>query len=162
MVLPYFSGERTPLNDPLARGIVAGLTLSHTRSHIYRAILEGIAYGIRQNIEAMAEAGEKPKTLIAIGGGTKNRLWLQIVSDVTGLPQLIRKTPGAAYGDAYLAGVGMEIFPDLASIQNWLEPPEQVLPDNNIKNLYDRYYSLYKDLYKSSKDVAHQLAGLGG
>ena len=162
LVLPYFSGERTPLNDPFARGILAGLTLSHSRSHIYRAILEGIAYGIRQNLEAMTQAGEAPQTLIAIGGGTKNQLWLQIVSDVTGLPQYIRQTPGAAYGDAFLAGVGIGIFPDMASIQNWLEPAQQIHPDQKNKDLYDEYYALYKDLYISSKDVANRLARLGG
>ncbi len=162
LVLPYFSGERTPLNDPYARGVFAGLTLSHSRSHIYRAILEGIAYGIRQNLEAMTEAGQTPQSLIAIGGGTKNRLWLQIVSDVTGLPQNIRQTPGAAYGDAFLAGVGIGIFSDIASIQNWLEPAEQIHPDRKLKKLYDEYYSLYKELYISNKGVAHRLARLGG
>ena len=50
LMLPYFSGERTPVNDPRARGVVAGLTLSHTRAHLFRAALEGVGFGIRHKI----------------------------------------------------------------------------------------------------------------
>ena len=71
VTLPYFSGERTPINDPHARGLIFGLTLTHTRAHIYRSCLEGIAYGLRHNIETMAEAGAVPKRLIAVGGGVQ-------------------------------------------------------------------------------------------
>src|SRR5690606_37268525 len=73
--LPYFSGERTPLNDPLVRGIFAGLTLTHTRGHLYRAVLEGTGYGVRHNLEVMAGMGASPTRLLAVGGGAKNRLW---------------------------------------------------------------------------------------
>ena len=106
ITLPYFSGERTPINDVHARGLFFGLTLSHTRAHLYRSCLEGIAYGLRHNIEVMAEADAAPKRLIAIGGGAQDALWLQICSDVTGLPQDVpQRTIGAAYGDAYVAGM---------------------------------------------------------
>ncbi len=82
LVLPYFSGERTPINDPKARGVIAGLTLSHHRSHLYRAILEGVAYGIRHNLDTFRSIGAKVKRIVAVGGGTKSSTWLQIVSDV--------------------------------------------------------------------------------
>ena len=55
--LPYFAGERTPINDPDARGVYAGLTLSHTKAHLYRASLEGTAYGVRHNLETMSAMG---------------------------------------------------------------------------------------------------------
>ncbi|MBF6150408.1 FGGY-family carbohydrate kinase, partial [Nocardia nova] len=87
LALPYFAGERTPLFDPDARGVVAGLTLGHGRAELYRAVLEGIAYGVRHNLEAMTEAGGRAGRLVAVGGGTKGGLWTRIVSDVTGLPQ---------------------------------------------------------------------------
>ena len=59
--LPYFSGERTPINDPMARGMYAGLTLSHTRAYMFRASLEGTAYGVKDNLEVMAEMGGEPR-----------------------------------------------------------------------------------------------------
>jgi len=162
LVLPYFSGERTPINDPLARGLIAGLTLSHTRIHIYRALLEGIAYGVRHNLEVMAEIGESPQRLIAIGGGTKNRVWLQIVSNVIGRMQEIRSTPGACYGDAFLAGVGVGLFPNIAAVKSWLqEPSDRIFPDPAAKETYDIYYNLYRKIYEKTKDIMHELAQLG-
>ena len=105
--LPYFAGERTPINDPDARGVYAGLTLSHTKAHLYRASLEGTAYGVRHNLETMSAMGAPPRRLVAVGGGAKNPLWLQIVSDVSGLPQDVpERTIGASYGDAFMAGLG--------------------------------------------------------
>jgi xylulokinase len=162
LVLPYFSGARTPINDPLARGMIAGLTLSHTRGHVYRAILEGIAYGVRHNLEAMTESDAPPRRLVAIGGGTKNPLWLQIVSDVTGRTQSVRSSPGASYGNAFLAGVGVKALDGVASIQSWLSEPDVVVPDPAAHAFYDRHYSLYRALYESTREVTHTLARVGG
>ena len=106
ITLPYFSGERTPINDVHAKGLFFGLTLSHSRAHLYRSCLEGIAYGLRHNIETMTAADAAPQRLVAIGGGASDALWLQICSDVTGLPQDVpAETIGAAFGDAYIAGM---------------------------------------------------------
>ncbi|MCX8063520.1 MAG: FGGY-family carbohydrate kinase, partial [Anaerolineales bacterium] len=99
VLLPYFEGERTPLHDPLAKGMIFGLSLKHTRGDIYRAILEGVAYGIRHNLEVMQEEQVIPQRVIAVGGGTKNPLWLQIVSDVCRIPlQVPTEQIGASYG----------------------------------------------------------------
>jgi len=122
LLLPYFSGERTPINDPKARGIIVGLTLSHTRAHIYRAILEGIAYGICHNIETFRAINANVDRVIAVGGGTKSKTWVQIVSDVAGIEQIIpEQTIGASYGDAFLAGlaIGMVQKTDLSQ---WVKP----------------------------------------
>ena len=161
LVLPFFSGARTPINDSLARGTIAGLTLSHTRGHVYRAILEGIAYGVRHNLEAMVENGTPPRRLVAIGGGTKNPLWLQIVSDVTGQTQSVSSSPGASYGNAFLAGVGVKAHPGVAAIRSWLSEPDVVVPDPAMHAFYDRHYSLYRALYESTRQVTHALALMG-
>lgn len=161
LMLPYFSGERTPLNDPLARGVLAGLTLSHTRAHVYRALLESVAYGIRHNLEEMSAGGQMPSRLVAIGGGTKNRLWLQIVSDVTGYAQEVRTTPGASYGDAFLAGMGVGLFPNTETILGWLGEAETIRPNKRVKPLYDEYYQQFRALYDVTLDVVHRLTELG-
>jgi xylulokinase len=161
--LPYFAGERTPIHDPDARGVFAGLTLSHTRAHLYRAMLEGTAYGVRHNLETLRDMGAHPERLVAVGGGTSNRLWLQIVSDVAGVAQTVpRRTIGASYGDAFLAGLATGIIPDIGALTGtWVKVSEVIESDTSAKAQYDKYYRVYRDLYEHAKDDLHVLARLG-
>jgi len=162
--LPYFAGERTPINDPDARGVFAGLTLSHTRGHLYRAILEGTAHGVRHNLETLREMGAPPKRIVAVGGGANNRLWLQIVSDVSGVEQIVpERTVGASYGDAFIAGLASGIVPDLSALScDWVKVAEVIEPRATEHERYDEYYRVYRDLYEHAKDDLHALARLGG
>ena len=162
VALPYFAGERTPLNDPLARGVFAGLTLTHTRADLYRALLEGVGYGIRHNIETMAEAGVPPRRILAVGGGTRNPLWLQIVSDIAGVEQHVPpRQHGAAYGDAFLAGVGAGVFTGIGQANRWARHEGTVRPDPQTRAHYEPYYRIFRELYESSTDAVHRLAQLG-
>ena len=83
VMLPYFAGERTPLFDPDARGLVLGLTLRHGRGHLYRAALEGTAFGVRHNLAAMTAAGGDVRRLVAVGGGARE-LWTRVVDTSLG------------------------------------------------------------------------------
>ena len=161
--LPYFSGERTPINDPLARGVYAGLTLSHTRGHLYRASLEGTGYGVRQNLETMADMGATPRRIVAVGGGAQNPTWLQIVSDITGHEQIVpERVIGASYGDAFLAGVATGIIPDRRAINTeWVKVARVVEPDRITHERYAAYYEVYESLYRHTKADMHALARLG-
>jgi xylulokinase len=161
--LPYLSGERTPLNDPLARGVFAGLTLSHTRAHLYRATREATAFGVRDNLDVMGQMGADPKRIVAVGGGTQNPLWLQIVSDVTGKTQIVpERTIGASYGDAFLAGIATGIISDRDSInRQWVKTARTRVPDPAMTEIYEPYYRIYKSLYESTRDDMHRLAELG-
>ena len=108
VVLPYFSGERTPIHDPQAKGVIFGLNLTHNRGDIYRALLEGIACGTNHIIETYRDIGQMPKKLLAVGGGTKNKVWSQATSDISGMTQTVcGKTIGACYGDAFLAALAV-------------------------------------------------------
>jgi len=159
LVLPYFSGERTPINDPQARGVIMGLTLAHTRKDLYRAVLESVAYGIRHNIETFNSIGAGVKRVVAVGGGTKSTTWLQIVSDVAGIAQIVPAlTIGASYGDAVLAGLAAGIL-KRDDIKVWVKPGTTIEPHPQRKALYDRYYSDYLLLYERTKDIMHDLAG---
>jgi len=155
--LPYFSGERTPINDPQARGVIAGLTLAHRREHLYRAVLEGIAYGIRHNIDTFRSIGADVKRIVAVGGGTKSKAWMQIVSDVAGVPQYLPElTIGASLGDAFLAGLaaGMLKHDDLNS---WVKMAGETQPNPKISKLYEPLYINYLKLYEQTKDIVHDL-----
>ncbi|HET6502420.1 MAG TPA: FGGY-family carbohydrate kinase [Amycolatopsis sp.] len=156
LMLPYFAGERTPLFDPAARGVIAGLTTGHGVGEVYRAALEGIAYGVRHNLEAMHSSGGKAKRLVAVGGGTQGGLWTQIVSDVTGSEQQVpAETIGAALGDALLAAVATGAEPD---IRVWNPVATTVRPDPARSAVYDEFYRRYRELYPATADIAHFLA----
>lgn len=161
IILPYLSGERTPINDPDARGVIAGLTLAHSRGHLYRAILEATAYAVAHNLEALRSAGVFPKRIIAVGGMTRSPLFLQIVSDVTGVDLLLpEKTIGASYGDGFLAAlaVGMTGIGDLE--KEWVKPAATFRPDATGHQKYQPLYQAYKELYPRTKDSMHRLAEL--
>ena len=158
VVLPYFAGERTPLQDPRARGVISGLTLGHGRGHLYRAMLEATAYGVRHIFEAMGEAGGGGQRLVAVGGGTKGGLWTQIVSDVTGRPQdLPEQTIGASYGDALLAARAVGLA---GQDEDWSRIAGTVEPDEGNRALYDDLYGVYRELYPATREQMHRLAGL--
>lgn len=155
LMLPYFAGERTPIMDPDARGMIAGLTLSHTRGDLYRAALEATGFGIRHNIETMQAAGGDIRRIVAVGGGTRGSLWTQIVSDITGREQLIpSQTIGASYGAGFLAAqTASEV-----AIESWNPIEEIRTPRPELRAQYDELYALYRELYTESKTVAHALA----
>ena len=156
--LPYFSGERTPINDPKARGVYFGLTLAHTRAHMFKATLEGIGYGVRHHLDIMSDMGAFPDEVIAVGGGTKSPLWLQAVSDIGQISQKVPAvTLGASYGDAFLAGMGAGVFSDPTDINKWLTDSRMVNPDKSVAEIYSKYMDLYLELYKETKNLMHKV-----
>jgi len=149
--LPYFSGERTPIHDPHAKGAFFGLDLTHTRADLYRAVLEGIAMGTAHVLETCAEVGAAPRTVRAVGGGTKNALWLQATSDLSGVPQeLCRQTIGASYGDAFLAALAIgQVAP--GDIARWNPVDARVAPE--AVPAYAVQYPIWKRLYLQTRDL---------
>jgi xylulokinase len=105
--LPYLSGERTPIHDPNVRGLFAGMALHHTRADVSRAAIEGIAHAMVRAIECFTDHGIDPVRLLAAGGGTRNPVWLQAVSDILGRDQQVTAGAGACVGDAALAALGV-------------------------------------------------------
>jgi len=159
LLLPYFAGERTPIFDARARGVLAGLTLNHTRGHLFRAVYEGIAFGIRQILPLLAAVGgDRIGRLVAVGGGTQGGLWTQVVSDVTGLEQQIpEQTIGASYGDALLAAIGTN---RVAASTDWSRISRTVLPNQANRSVYDALFESYQGLYPATLSIVHRLAQL--
>ncbi len=161
--LPYFAGERTPIFDPDARGMFAGLTLAHTRGHLFRAVLEGVGYAVRDHLEIMRELDSFPSRIVAVGGGAQSDVWLQIVSDIAGISQLVpQRTIGASYGDAFLAGLALGIVPSTDSLtEGWIQMNRTIEPNSARTALYDEYFQIYRELYENTTDQMHALARLG-
>ncbi len=154
--LPHFSGERTPIHDPLAKGAFFGLDLTHSRADLFRAAIEGIAMGTARVFDTYGEVGATPSRVLAVGGGTKNAVWMQATSDLGNIRQLVcEKTIGASYGDAFLAAVAIgAASPD--AITRW-NPVESTVTPVPVA-AYDRQYPLWKALYAQTRDIAHGLA----
>jgi len=161
ITLPYFAGERTPINDPQAKGVLFGLTLAHTRAHLYRSALEGVGYSICQQIRLMEEHPEvKIDRIIATGGGTKNPVWLQIIADILGKPIVTPKiTVGASYGDALLAALAVKHpgFENYNSLVRFVKDGKIYHPDKEQHKKYQKYQKIYDALYDATANLAHQL-----
>lgn len=158
ITLPYFAGERTPLNDPFAKGMVFGLQLHHTREHIYRSALEGIAYSIEQHVAILKENGLPVNKVMAVGGGTKNEPWLQIIADVLELPvQTSEITMGAAYGDALMASLAAGFYENWEELSGVVKPARIYTPNLENAELYRKYKTMFKELYEKNKEMMHTL-----
>jgi len=159
IVLPYFMGERTPIWDPHAKGLIIGLTLSHTKAHVFRALMESAAYALRHNVETAISNGIPLKPMMGlVDGGAKSRLWRKIFADVTGFPQLyVADSPGTPLGDALLSGVGTGALKGYEVIKDWIKAAEVQKPDPETSKLYDKYYRLYLKLYERNREVFREL-----
>ena len=159
IALPYLAGERTPVFDPQARGLFAGLTLRHGRGHLFRAAYEGIGFGIRQILEMFDDAHTGTRT-VAVGGGLRSPIWAQAVSDITGRTQLVPEQGiGASYGDALLAAIGVNL---VAPETDWARIDREITPDPANRELYDELYGLWRELYPATKRLVHDLGTVGG
>jgi xylulokinase len=157
VMLPYFSGERTPIHDTHAKGAIFGLNLTHGRGDLYRALLEGIAFGTNHIVDTYREIGHMPKKLLAVGGGTKNRVWSQATSDVSGLPQTVcGKTIGASYGDAFLAALGVGDVKK-SDILAWNPEERRIAPDRGNRAVYRWQYRIFRELYERNRDLMAEL-----
>lgn len=162
VALPYFEGERTPMYDPNARGVLFGLTLKHSRADIYRALLESVGFGIRHNIESMLAETIQPERILAVGGGTRNLAWIQMISDIAHIKMEIPgEQIGSCYGDAFLAGVGVGLFRDLGEIKKWVRYTHQLVPDPELTASYQPLYRIYRALYEQTCALMSDLAAYG-
>lgn len=156
LMLPYFAGERTPIHDAAARGVIVGLTLRHSRGDLLRAVYESTAFGARQILELFGAVAGEPQRVVAVGGGTAAKLWLQIVSDVVGVSQIVPAvTLGASHGVALLAAIGAGL---VAPETDWSRELVEVAPREGVRARYDHLFGLYRELYLGTADTVHALS----
>ena len=149
--LPYLSGERTPHNDPLARGAWAGLSLSHGRGHLARSVFEGATFGLKEGFEALQALGARSDELRVNGGGSKSALWLQTLADVFQTPcTTLEVDEGPAFGAALLAGIGAGVWPDAATAAEAAVRKKTRFEPSGAD--YAEAYSRYRSLYRATKE----------
>ncbi len=159
LFLPYMLGEKTPLNDPYARGTLVGLGLHHGLPHVWRAALEGVAFGFRHHVEVFRERGLAVNRVLAADGGAASDLWLQISADALGLPVTrIDRHPGSSLGAAFVAGMGAGVLKDWGAIGKYVAPGRVFTPDPARHRALDRKYRQWRDVYARLKTLYPDLA----
>ena len=155
LLLPYFLGEKTPIFDPLARGVLFGLTLSHTRAHVFRAVLEAISFGFYHHLQVLAEIGFHPNpTVMVTNGGAHSLLWRQITADVLGLTLYsLAQHPGSSLGAMFVAGMGVGAFDDWGEIMRFLTIDAVTEPDMDNHARYQRQFEMYRALYEANRPL---------
>jgi len=161
VVLPYFSGERNPIFDGYARGMIFGLNLTHTRADIYRAMLESVGYGVRHNMESFWNDNKYPTQIMAIGGGIHNLPWMQIVCDICNFSQNIPEVKvGACYGDAFMAALGIGLYEKGSDVKQWVKVEKTIHPNPEAHEKYNELYQIYRELYPANKELMHRISAI--
>ena len=161
VVLPYFLGEKTPIFDPRARGVFAGVMLHHTRAHLYRAVLEAVCYGFMHHLTLLREAGRPIRRICAADGGSRSSLWMQIAASVIGQPlQVVGGEATSALGTAYVAAMGAGLFASWHDIERFIIQGPLYQPRAVDVARYQAGFALYRDLYLRLQTLLPQLVAL--
>ncbi len=149
--LPYLSGERTPHNDPAAKGVFSNLTHETGPAELVRSVLEGVAFGLRDGLDTMPSP---PSELSVIGGGARSSYWAQILANVIGLPLIYRdgSSVGPANGAARLARLAVT-QDDIADVCTQPKALAHYTPRSNTEERLALFRSLYLILKSSFGDI---------
>lgn len=159
MFFPTLLGQRNPVEDPYARGAAVGLTPLHTRGHLYRALLEGLTFGMREVYEQLRQAGAPMQRIRITGGGAVNPNWCQLFADVFQVPvcRMEGYASAGAVGAAVLASQCGKDPRSLPARFGKVGVEKVFEPDPSKKELYDRLFALYVQIYPSLKPMFHAL-----
>ncbi len=151
--LPYLSGERTPHNDPNAKGIFWGMTHETTSADLGLAVLQGVGFAFADGFEAMHKTGLLPEEVCLIGGGARSRYWRQMLADITGMKLVFRSggDVGPALGAARLARLAIDNNLSLDEICHKPDVVEFHVPNPETYTMYQQRYSKFKTIYQQLK-----------
>ena len=153
---PYIVGERTPYADSKVRGSFTRIDTTHTRAHFARAVLEGITFSLRDSMELMSELTEKKfDKILSVGGGSKNKDWLQMQADIFDTEIITLTTEqGPGLGAAMMAAVGTGWFEDLKECaKTFVHYKSGISPVKENVLKYNEAYDSYKKVYGATKDL---------
>lgn len=151
--LPYLMGERSPHNDPDARGAFIGMSMYTKRSDMTLAVLEGVAFAMRDSLEVAKSMGIDIKRTTICGGGAKSLLWRKIMANVLNLEvDIIESEEGPGYGGAILAAVGCGEYDSVEeAAKKLVKVVDTVKPDSELVKKYEKRYKIFRQIYPNLK-----------
>lgn len=153
--LPYLSGERTPHNDPYAKGVFWGLTHNDNQATLAKAVIEGVSFALADGIDVLHETGVQANQITLIGGGAKSAYWRQLLADITGKTFEYRTggDVGPALGAAKLAQIALNPQQDIAQFCQPLALEAVYQPNMHRYNYYQQKRQTFIELYQYIKSI---------
>ena len=156
---PYLEGERSPYWDPKLRADYLGLTMRHGRGHMVRALYEGVAFALKDCSLGFNEVGHQFSAVSLIGGGTKSRLWSQIVADVMGVTVRLPESGDASFAAAMIAGIGIGVFADeKEAVRRCVRFSGELQPNPAAMKIYDRAFQRYRRTKVLLTEIYHEIS----
>jgi xylulokinase len=154
LLLPYLSGERSPVGDAQIRGAMLGIAHETDRNTLTHAVLDGLAFAFRDNMDALREGGAKINRLMAVGGGTKSELWLKIIATVLGVPIDLPAAGdvGGAFGAARM-GMVAATGADFRKVFTKPKIARSILPEKSAQAAYEDQYQRYLKIYPAIREI---------
>ena len=153
--LPYLMGERSPHNNPNARGTFIGMTMDTTRADMTQAVLEGVAFALRDSFEVAKSLGIKIERTKICGGGAKSPLWKKMIANILNLKvDVIESEEGPALGGAMLAAVACGEYKNVEeAAAKIVRIVDTVEPEEELVRKYDERYQQFRQIYPACKPL---------
>ena len=157
--LPYLMGERSPHNDPDARGTFIGMTMDTTRADMTQAVLEGVAFALRDSLEVAKSLGIRIERTKICGGGAKSPLWKRMIANIMNLKvDVIESEEGPAMGGAMLAAVTCGEYANVEeAAEKIVKIVDTVEPEPALVEKYEKRYQQFKQIYPACKELFKQI-----
>ncbi len=152
LMLPYILGERTPLLDPNAKGMIFGIYAAHRKADFIRAALEGVGYSILDHFRVLSELGYSPSSVKLTGGAAKSRIWRQILADMIGIPMVYNEKISGAMGAAFIGYVSAGVISDWNKVDDWISGWKTHIPRPELTLMYRRYFEVYRRIYQLTRE----------
>lgn len=146
---PYLNGELTPYADPMLCGRFTGVRATHTKAHFTRAVLEGVAYSLLDS-KLYLDSLNIPYNAVAtaIGGGTKGKLWRQMIADALGIALKTTESSDSSFGSAMLAGIAVGVFKDAEdAVAKCVKQVDITYPNPENTPKYREVFEIYKKIH---------------
>jgi len=157
--LPYLMGERSPHNDPAARGTFIGMSMDTRREDMTLAILEGVTFGLRDSLEVARSLGIEIKKTMICGGGAKSALWKKLVANIMNVEvEVPVSEEGPGFGAAILAAVGCNEYESVESAtKSIIKIKERIQPDPELVAKYEKKYQKFRKIYPALKGIFKEI-----
>ena len=155
---PYLNGELTPYADPALCGSFTGVRATHTKAHFTRAVLEGVAYSLLDSKIYLDTLNIPYKSVAtAIGGGTKGKLWRQMIADALGIALRTTESSDSSFGSAMLAGIAVGVFKDAKdAVEKCVKEVDVTYPNPENTKKYQKVFFTYKKIHDALAPIYNE------